>query len=604
MPDSTTKTLNPALLPSPALFDVTKVAKDTREGRIVRVELEQIELAPNARRDISEDGIDRLAAMLMRSGQLVPCIGHRTSRNGPVILYAGQRRLLAARRSHELCGSEGFEGLEPVRSLIVLLLPHAPSPDEIRRIQAQENAREELSLVDQQAQFADCWEARAGLGEEDRIAAVCADLGISARKAHNLKRQLTLPEEIRIRVAERPAGDQLSVTMANQLAAMHAISPTLTEAVAGRIGTGELHDKALKDLGAFVHRTVVEDEYAYAVRIDDGVLLDAHEQIQRARPHLTAPAQAQLNALLGCEPDTLETELDTLAARAKSKAAKIRITGEIRDRARTGRYAYVHERGQDFADSIWVIDPVFMIDLAREQLEADSDYTPAREEAYFGTSKLADEEMRTAGEEDAKRRQAERARQHEAERSNLGLGHDIAAKLMDPTADQLQALKAIVCRLLAAHYREVIAYGAGWTDRERQQPVGDSSRYEPRHTDAIVDAELQRALDERDPLRGITQLAARWAAAFVLNPDGVTRTKTLGSERMARKLQDALPGGENPLRGAVWEFMRPFLSPNLAQLNRDAFVLEEPQHSTVRLEQHRGDSNLDELDLGEENAAA
>ena len=53
MPDSTTKTPNPALLPSPALFDVTKVAKDTREGRIVRVELEQIEPAPNARRDIS-----------------------------------------------------------------------------------------------------------------------------------------------------------------------------------------------------------------------------------------------------------------------------------------------------------------------------------------------------------------------------------------------------------------------------------------------------------------------------------------------------------------------------------------------------------------------
>ncbi|MGB0098216.1 MAG: hypothetical protein WBP81_37465, partial [Solirubrobacteraceae bacterium] len=149
------------------------------------------------------------------------------------------------------------------------------------------------------------------------------------------------------------------------------------------------------------------------------------------------------------------------------------------------------------------------------------------------------------------------------------------------------------------HYREVIAYGAGWTDRERQQPVGDSSRYEPRHTDAIVDAELQRALDERDPLRGIAHLAARWAAAFVLNPDGVTRTKTLGSERMARKLQDALPGGENPLRAAVWEFVRPFLSPNLAQLNRDAFVLDEPDHSTVRLEERRGDCDLDELDLGE-----
>jgi hypothetical protein len=36
---------------------------------------------------------------------------------------------------------------------------------------------------------------------------VCADLGISAKRAHNLRRQLTLPEQIRARVAERPAGE-------------------------------------------------------------------------------------------------------------------------------------------------------------------------------------------------------------------------------------------------------------------------------------------------------------------------------------------------------------------------------------------------------------
>ena len=172
---------------------------------------------------------------------------------------------------------------------------------------------------------------------------------------------------------------------------------------------------------------------------------------------------------------------------------------------------------------------------------------------------------------------------------------------MDPTADQLHAVKAIVCHLLAAHYREVIAYGAGWTDRDRQQPVGDSGRYEPRHADAILEAELKRALDERDPLRGITQLTARWAAAFVLNNDGVTRTKALGRERIARKLQDALPGGENPLRAAVWQLMRPILSPNLAQLNRDAFVQDTASESTVRLDEHRSDCDLDELDLGDEH---
>jgi hypothetical protein len=38
-------------------------------------------------------------------------------------------------------------------------------------------------------------------------------------------------------------------------------------------------------------------------------------------------------------------------------------------------------------------------------------------------------------------------------------------------------------------------------------------------------------------------------------------TDGLGRERIARRLSDALPGGENPLRAAVWELMRPMLSP-------------------------------------------
>ena len=170
---------NPALLPRPALFDVT-IADSPIDRRIERIPLEEIELAANARRDISQEGIERLAAMLCRTGQLIPCIGHRPATDGPVLIYDGQRRYLAAKASHELAGSDGYEGLQPIRSLIVLLLDHEPGADEIRRIQAQANQREQLSLVDQQEQFRDCWAARAGLREDDRIAAVCADLGISA----------------------------------------------------------------------------------------------------------------------------------------------------------------------------------------------------------------------------------------------------------------------------------------------------------------------------------------------------------------------------------------------------------------------------------------
>ena len=43
------QTPNPALLPCPALFDVTTVAKAPRRGQIERVALDALELAPNAR---------------------------------------------------------------------------------------------------------------------------------------------------------------------------------------------------------------------------------------------------------------------------------------------------------------------------------------------------------------------------------------------------------------------------------------------------------------------------------------------------------------------------------------------------------------------------
>ena len=244
-----------------------------------------------------------------------------------------------------------------------------------------------------------------------------------------------------------------------------------------------------------------------------------------------------------------------------------------------------------------------MIDLVHQHLQNDEN-SPAREEAYFAGACLDDDELRDAAAEDEQRRAQARARHAEATRSNLGLGHDIRAALIQPTDQQLSSVRDIICRLLVRHYRELIAYGAGWTDPERQQPVGDTGRHEPRHPDAIIDAELQRALEDHDPLRGIAQLAARLGAAFTLNPAGVTRTKVLGTDRMARKLGDALPGGEGALRASVWELMRPMLSPALVALNRDAFVTQDDCETTVDLAGRHGASSLDDLDLDELNSEA
>jgi hypothetical protein len=89
----------------------------------------------------------------------------------------------------------------------------------------------------------------------------------------------------------------------------------------------------------------------------------------------------------------------------------------------------------------------------------------------------------------------------------------------------------------------------------------------------------------------------------VLDPAGVTRTKALGSESMARKLRDGLPGGDGALRAAVWELMRPMLSPALVALNRAAFVVNESPETTVDLDGHRAMSDLDELALDDEPQA-
>jgi hypothetical protein len=250
-----------------------------------------------------------------------------------------------------------------------------------------------------------------------------------------------------------------------------------------------------------------------------------------------------------------------------------------------------------------VIDPAFMIDLLHHELQ-DNDGESAWEEAYFVGARLDDNELRDAAAADEQRRAQARARHVEATRSNLGLGHDIRAGLIQLSDAQLGAVRDIVCRLLVRHYGELIAYGAGRTDPERQRPVGDTGRHEPRHPDAILADELERAIEDPDPLRGIAQLTARLCAAFTLDPDGVTRTKTLGSERMARKLRDALPGGESALRASLWQLMRPMLSPALALLHRDAFVIEDESETTVDLAGCQAASSLDDLDLDDLNRAA
>jgi hypothetical protein len=196
-------------------------------------------------------------------------------------------------------------------------------------------------------------------------------------------------------------------------------------------------------------------------------------------------------------------------------------------------------------------------------------------------------------------------------RSNLALGHDLRAGLLDPSPAQLDALRQIICHLLARDCRDVIACRVGWTDAERQRRVGESGRHEPHAVHAIVEAELGRTLQEPDPLRGIAALVARCAGASALDPEGVTRTSVLGSDRMSRKLHDALPGGDEPLRGAVWEFLRPKLSPRpgrpaprCLRCRRCRGQRRRSRHTPRRLEPRRPRSWLRRAAVGRSRVAA
>src|SRR5215213_2296907 len=84
-------------------------------------------------------------------------------------------------------------------------------------------------------------------------------------------------------------------------------------------------------------------------------------------------------------------KLDALVARAGASRATLVVDAALRQRARAGGYAYVHERGPDFAAGVWIVDPVFLIDALREAL---TDATPvAADPGYFAGARLRDQEL-------------------------------------------------------------------------------------------------------------------------------------------------------------------------------------------------------------------
>ena len=212
----------------------------------------------------------------------------------------------------------------------------------------------------------------------------------------------------------------------------------------------------------------------------------------------------------------------------------------MRDRARAGRFAFVHDRGVDFAAGVWVVDPAFILDLTVDALNHDEDDTgPAREEAFFAGAGLTDDELQHAADDDRARKQQAKLRHAEATRRNLGLGHDISAGLIEPTPGQLQASR----RSSATCSPSTTATSSPTAPAGRTRSAGARVDPPPRTPppDTILDAELEDAFEDPEPLRGIASSSPAGPPPSSSTPTASPRPKALGSGRMSRKLATPSP---------------------------------------------------------------
>ena len=391
-------------------------------------------------------------------------------------------------------------------------------------------------MRDRQEQFIDCWlDHDRTRTKTTRIAAVCEELGYSATLARNLRRQMTLPEDLRVRVADRPTGP-------SSRSRWPTCSPTCTRSPrsspSGRRADHQHRPPSRRRWRASASsctRTVVEDEELYAVRIDEGAaVLDAHER-DRTRPgaphrRWTRSAAPRTRRR---EPTSSTRSWRASPTRRAPAGAKIDVDRVLRERADAGRYAWVYPPRRRLRRRGMGHRPRVPARRDRTSAMKDTKRPPARTRrcsAPRASATRTSAPPRSGLPPSAPRRANAVA---DGQNSNLGLGHDIARKRSTPR-QQLDALRRVVAHLFCEHFTSIIAYGAGWSDRARQQPVGDSERFEPRSANAIIEAELERALQEPDPLRGILQIVSRFAAAFVLDRNGVTATTSLGSTRSHR----------------------------------------------------------------------
>ncbi len=639
----TPKTDTPAASTSdaaPGLFDSTvgraPAPHPLGEGKtkeLRSVALDQIDLHPiNARKRLNEEGLKRLAEMMMVHGQSTPIIGREV--DGRFHAYVGQRRYMAASISHTLAGTPGYEGLSPITHLDIIVLNWTPTPREIAILQAQENANEQLGYRDLVAQCLDCWNEREGMAEPDRVRAVSVDIDATPAFVRELMSLSILPQGVldRVTKAGNVQGNAIGVRFAMRLAEVYKASPALGDAIARRISTTDDYREAATDLSAFINkmigqgRDVQTDEAAKAVGDDDtsegkkgddtqNTVTDLPyvrtlrqqspllmtDELAAAQRALTDEDRARLRPIL--KPYLKASEdlekIDEILRRltddagASNRVSYLPVTPQMRDAARAADVVFIQKVGGDFADWMWVIDPVWMISTIATHLADTEEEAKARgSNAGGGVIKGSSSSLEDHDEDGREEARSSRASdisaaetRAQAKARNADIRDGLAAfwtSKDDVVLRRTAALEALIELIFSTH-REPIAYYAGWTNSEYQQPKASGQGYEPMPADRILEAERLRIrkLAAKNPTLAMFALVEAVFGGALLDTDGINSAsgRIMGSDKAERVFRDLIPGGDTDLRRALWAVFADGLQPHTREKHVTSFVFTDANSS-------------------------
>lgn len=405
----------------------------TPESTLRFLPLDQLTVEPghNPRTELGD--VDELADSIRRHGVLSPIAvrpNPDTAEDAPpFVVVAGHRRLSAAT----------LAGLSEIPALV-----HGDVDDARIKAIVENRHRSELNPVDEARAFAQQMKARK-LSQK----ALAAELAVSPSLVSDRLALLKLPEGTQTLVA---AGALTLDTVSTIRALPKGVPPTLVDAIAAKIGAGDLDPSHLADAPGSVLQEFAARRYG---PLDCYFLHAGHSatlQDLRLPDELVEPLRDRVNAY---QSDTgmLWFHLNAAEDIDRARSLGVLVTCKSTDGWGPDRHFYT--------------DAAFVADLAAEQVKAAEAFRAKRrkEQAAAAAKAGAGTNGPDAGgpapeepvDKEAERRAA-RLAVEAADRSNVNLGVRVAQLYTDP-AVSLEAAKLVALLALSQLGTETIGAG-------------------------------------------------------------------------------------------------------------------------------------------------